>query len=364
MESQRMIYNDLYLMLGPTFDSLHIRRSNEGVKGFEHFAWGNIHRLKNADLTPDNWMFHYRFTPEQLERLPALDGLRSRDYFRNLLTGLRHEGITPRQILPLDSAMQLELRDVFILEPLLNRPEMPLGHLLPLENNYIYELSMARPLFRAYMAVKSCQGVLLFSPTKHGAGLLQGYLQQTADHFFAPQMPQTELAIYRVPAFDPTLKDFVDRVPRIRHNPMKAPEPTSLPPELFASEKSLNNGLEILRYDMTPTWQNFNRLVFPQENTGLICSQRNYEIMHLLCIAQTGMAIPKLLGADDYHSRYASIFSNMMDDNAAPAELQRRAQELLDSEFAPIRGREPGHTLAQTQLLPEPDNITVHRMKL
>ncbi len=364
MESQRIIYDDLYLMLGPTFDSLHIRRSNEGVKGFEHFAWGNIQRLKNADLPPDNWMFHYRFTPEQLERLPKINGLRSRDYFRKLLPGLRHEGITPRHILPLDSAMQLEERDEFILEPLLNRPEMPLGHLLPLENNYIYELSMARPLFQAYMAVKTCQGVLLFSPTKHGADLLQGYLQQTADHFFAPQMPQTELAIYRVPAFDPSLKDFADRVPRIRHNPMKAPEATSLPPDLFASEKSLNGGLEILRSDMTPTWQNFNRLVFPQAATGLNCSQRNYEIMHLLCIAQTGMATPKLFGADDFHSRYAALFKKMEDDNAGPAELQRRAQQLLDSEFEPIRGREPEHALTQTPLLPEPDNISVHRMKL
>lgn len=362
---QPIINNDLYLMLGPSFDSLHIRRSNQGQKGFEEFAWSNLQRMKDADLPPDNWMFHYRFTPEQIHRLPGLDALRSRDYFRNLLPELLRQGITPRQILPLDRALKLYEHEQFIMQPLLNHPDMPLSRFLPVEGNILYDLSLARPSFNAYLAVKTCQGVLLFSPTKHGAGLLRDYMQQTADHFFDVQMPQTALAIYQLPAFDAKLRKYADRFPRIRKTPLRSQEPTSLPPEAFAPHEVLKNGMEVLYYNLTPTWENFYRLVFPASRTGLDCSQRNHDITRLLYIANTGVITKQYESAPGLSPSYTQIFEAMQQDHATPAMLRQKASLLLDNDFGAIRGREQVGVLQapQESVLPERSESSTHRIK-
>lgn len=353
-------------MLGPSFDSLHIRRSNQGQKGFEQFAWSNVERVKVADLPPDNWLFHYRFTHEQIERLPGLDALRSRDYFRNLLPNLLRQGINPQQILPLDRAIKLIEHDESVLQPLLNYRVMPLSHLLPVEGNIRYDLSLARPPFNAYMAVKTCQGVLLFSPTRHGAGLLRDYMQQTADHFFDAQMPQTELSIYQLPAFDPGLRKYADRFPRIRKTPLRSQEPTSLPPEAFAPQNVLGNGMKVLHYDMAPSWNNFSRLVFPTSYTGLYSSKRNDDIMRLLYIADTGILEPQNQSAPELSSRYMQTFEAMQEHGATPTMLRQKASLLLDSDFGAIRGREHREVLQtpQESVQPQCSESNSHRIKL
>lgn len=353
-------------MLGPSFDSLHIRRSNQGMTGFEEFAWSNLQRMKDADLPPDNWMFHYRFTPEQIQRLPGLDALRSRNYFRNLLPELLRQGITPQQILPMDGALKLLERDEGIFQPLLNHRDMPLSRLLPVEGNIRYDLSLARPPFNAYMAVKTCQGVLLFSPTRHGAGLLRDYMQQTADHFFDAQMPQTDLSIYQLPAFDPAIRKYADRFPRIRKTPLRSQEPTSLPPEAFAPQNVLRNGMEMLHYDMAPSWGNFCQLVFPTSATGLYSSQRNDDIVRLLYIADTGIFPQQNQSAPRLSSRYMQTFEAMQEDHATPAMLRQKASLLLDSDFGAIRGRGQREVqqTPQENVLPQCSESNSHRIKL
>lgn len=341
-----IINNDLYLMLGPSFDCLHIRRSNEGMKGFEQFAWGNVQKVKYADLPPDNWFFHYHFTPEQMEHLPALGAMRNRDYFRNLLPQLRAAAIHPQQMLPLEQAMRLEEREEYMLQPLLNHPDMPLCSLLPVESNYIFSLSLARPLFYAYTAVKSSDGVLLFSPSIHGAGLFQGYMQQTADRFFDPQLSLSELSIFRLPAFDPKLKSYVDRFPRIRLTPIKDSQIIKLPPEAMAPGAALLDGMEVLRYDMKPTGENFSRLVFPASRTGLHCSVRNHDILRLLHIAQTGLLHPEI--ENESSSRLWRIFGSLSQQNASLAAIKQKAMQLL-TELGPIRGHD--HQTGQEHLM-------------
>lgn len=44
METQKNSYSDLYLMLSPIYDTLHLRRCNLGDKGFEEFALENVQR--------------------------------------------------------------------------------------------------------------------------------------------------------------------------------------------------------------------------------------------------------------------------------------------------------------------------------
>ena len=54
METQKNSYSDLYLMLSPIYDTLHLRRCNLGDKGFEEFALENVQRAHDQALFPNN----------------------------------------------------------------------------------------------------------------------------------------------------------------------------------------------------------------------------------------------------------------------------------------------------------------------
>ena len=95
-------YPDLYLTLSPSHDTLHIKRSTEGMPGFRKFVLRNAEPYRDEPIAPDNWMFHYEFSDKQLARLPELSGLQSRDYFKTLYPALRREDILPATILPLN----------------------------------------------------------------------------------------------------------------------------------------------------------------------------------------------------------------------------------------------------------------------
>ena len=73
METQKNSYSDLYLMLSPIYDTLHLRRCNLGDKGFEEFALENVQRAHDQALFPNNWMFHYHFSEEQIPRNPWME---------------------------------------------------------------------------------------------------------------------------------------------------------------------------------------------------------------------------------------------------------------------------------------------------
>ena len=90
METQKNSYSDLYLMLSPIYDTLHLRRCNLGDKGFEEFALENVQRAHDQALFPNNWMFHYHFSEEQIPRIKSLDGMHRRDVFQKLRPALLH----------------------------------------------------------------------------------------------------------------------------------------------------------------------------------------------------------------------------------------------------------------------------------
>lgn len=277
---------NLYLLLSPNFNTLHLKRCDEHQTGFEKFVLQNVRNSMQDALCPDNWMFHYQFTPTETNAIKALSGIRSRDYFRNLMPALRQYGIHPVHVIPMERARRLyaDKRPV-----LCSEREAPTLHLREfLTDSTNLDLNLIRPPFNAYTAVKTHQGALLFSQNAKGARLLEGLLQHIADNFFSSQIPDTEISIYKVPAFDPALKDYVNLWPEVRRNPLKPHLLDTLSPERFAPERLLRDGAECLFYGLSPQWQNFCQLVLPTRFSGLHCSQRNYDIAQLLCIEQTG----------------------------------------------------------------------------
>lgn len=241
-------YPDLYLTLSPSHDTLHIKRSTEGMPGFRKFVLRNAEPYRDEPIAPDNWMFCYRFSDDQLARLPELSGLKSRDYFKTLYPALRREDIIPATILPLNRALGLIGSDRSLFATCREAPVTRLSSLLPAS----HALDLALPPFRAYNAVKTFQGVLLFTPTREGSKRLEGFMQHLADSFYDPQMPHGSIDIYQVPAFDASLAQYADLCPKASSHPLQDNE-LIVPPEAFAPESVLREGMEMLHYDMTPT---------------------------------------------------------------------------------------------------------------
>ena len=55
-------------MLSPGFDTLHLKRGADG-SGFSAFAEDNARKAMESPFIPDNWLFHYHFSDEQLQLL-------------------------------------------------------------------------------------------------------------------------------------------------------------------------------------------------------------------------------------------------------------------------------------------------------
>ena len=267
-------YHDLYITLNPAFETIHIKHSDQGNKGFEDFAFKNISPYLDEAISPDNWMFHYRFSDEQLNALPELKGTRCREYFSTLHPSLKRCGIAPRHILPYDRALGLADRGLSPLTPTQDRQVTTLSALMPSS----YALNLVRPHFNAYTAIRTSQGVLLFSPTKNGSELFKRYMQDIADRFYRPGLQEEKLDIHLLPAFSGNFKQYADKYD-IRKG--EADDQA----EIYLPDAVLRQAAPCLHYDLTPTWENFERLTLPLNETKLNVSQENYDITCLQKIA-------------------------------------------------------------------------------
>ena len=97
---------------------------------------------------------------------------------------------------------------------------------------------------------------MLFNNSIKGNRLLEGTLRDYLINFFCPQMPEREIALYRLPQFDPSLKNSVNRDPRL----------DEIVPETSASRACLHDpailGNAILtdRFDLSPTLDAYRKL--------------------------------------------------------------------------------------------------------
>lgn len=289
MTPQSDIYHDLYLMLGPHFDTLALRRSNEGTDGFETFATKNAKRALENGYFPDNWLFHYQFSDEQLHKI-SLSIDRNENFFRTLLPALNKHGMVPLHYLPLERACMLYDRDKPLLSTYEQYQTSKVRDFTTAGSNNAPEMLNTRPPFNAYNAVKIGQGMLLFSPSGSGLRKLENFLQYMADHFFnsVSVLSSLTMSLHRIPAFNPALKKQVDIWPddtATAMNNMTANEVC----ELFLSKNSLQSGIECHKFDLRPTLENFKAFATPTKYTGLTISRFNADLCHLLDIKKNGI---------------------------------------------------------------------------
>lgn len=316
MENSNSYNTDLYLMLAPNLDALKVKKCARGTEGFEAFVKQNAQEFLSNPFIPDYWLFHYQLSLKQEHMLAPP---KNRDYFRKLLPSLKKECIHPAGIQTLRSACQ----DIQSINPRKLRDLMMLGE--KTED----DLFLVLPPFASWRVVGTHQGVLLFSNTLRANRLLAQYLQYQANHFFHPQMPQSELTIGLLPKFDRSLSSLVDRCPNI--NPIIEDDGASLllPPAVFAPDTVLKDAFIAFRYDMFPSWENYVRFTLPQSETGLYSTECNKKIAFLLSLTD---------GDDSTMNPSGSLLKMYCKDLCL---TQTDAQRMLN-ELGPIRhAKEP-----------------------
>lgn len=361
-------YHDLYLMLGPHFDTLSLRHSNEGTAGFEAYAAKNARRALEKGYFPDNWLFHYQFAEEQLARVP-LSAERNENYFRTLLPALNKQNVVARHILPLERASMLYDQG----KPLLSTYEQvqtsKVCDFTTSGSNNALEMRNTRPPFDAYNAVEIGLGVLLFSPTDHGLHKLENFLQYTADHFFnsVGVLSSLTMSLHRVPAFDPALKKAVDIWPDDTAATLKN-RSTDDVCELFLRKSAICGSIVCHKFDMRPTLENFKIFVTPTKHTGLAISRFNADLGHLLYIEKNGITAEAPFPTEevDYTpiTGIESLREVMRDAQVTEKGIQRlqygakaRAADLIDRLFPEYKDtvlnfnmKEKMHRLAEQAL--------------
>lgn len=151
------------------------------------------------------------------------------------------------------------------------------------------DLQLVLPRFKAWTAVETPKGILLFSQTEQGERRFRNFMQYVADHFYNTAFAVDELRIYDLPHFDPSLKRLVNKLPMLGPTDYLADRPDEQwPVRVMAETTVLGNAAIRTRLDMAPTWQNYHRLTDPNGDFKLHARQPNGEIANLLFVQERG----------------------------------------------------------------------------
>ena len=116
------------------------------------------------------------------------------------------------------------------------------------------DLQLVLPRFKAWTAVETPKGVLLFSQSDQGKRRFRDFMQYVADRFYNTAFAVDELRIYDLPKFDPSLKRLVNKLPMLGPTDYLADRPDEQWPErVMAETYVLGNAAIRIRLDMTPT---------------------------------------------------------------------------------------------------------------
>lgn len=201
---------------------------------------------------------------------------------------LRRHGIFPEGIVRLRDAVFCREHDL----PVTTEHAALVGH--PDYAAYVRQvddpdLRLVLPRFKAWTAVETPKGVLLFSQSEQGERRFRDFMQYASDRFYDPAFTVDELRIYDLPKFDPSLKRLVNKLPMLGHTDYLADRPDEpWPATVMAEPAVLGNAAIRTRLDMAPTWHNYHRLTDPNGDFRLKVSQPNGDIANLLFVQVRG----------------------------------------------------------------------------
>ena len=278
-----------------------------------------------------------------------------RDFFRNMVDELIRWKHFPFGIVRLRDAMYCREKQLPLLIPQSQYAQLYMrkDYRKTMESyGETPELHTVLPPFQTYEAIQFKEGALLFSRTPKGESLLRSFRKWLLHHFFDSQIPDS-IGRWHLPLFDHSLKNMVDRFPRMSDKEMQnVGMDDILSGKFLAPPKAVANGLFADGYDTPPTLEAFMALyeTFRKDDFRLTVTGRSRDIASLMDIQKNGLESPykdRPLGtfgyADDFTPLYRILSDKTIpkrDAEAAQQEARTRAATLLERDFPKRRRRD------------------------
>lgn len=254
MKQNEELSGSLYL----TYDSfkhiLHASRQGRGTDGFLQYMHQEMTYVLRGGHNPSVWMACFEF-PDQRHIPPiTTSNLRAGDYFDRVLEAVeRYDGRCLHTVNLWDALFCVK-NGIVPLSPeaehvrLLEREDYP-------DPSKGYGTNMPRahyvlPEYRAYLAVETPRGVVLFSHTEAGRRMRQEYERYHERNFFNPAQPDGMFRYWEIVADPFKVQDKVDCIviAQQQGEGFKA---------AYVDRKLLKQGHLVREYDMTKNANNF-----------------------------------------------------------------------------------------------------------
>lgn len=362
-------YLELFFTLGPDY-----RLREYDVKGaqsekFKEFVDRNIDRFNSYHNLPDYWMFQYNIPREVLPLLQSESCIIGPDFFQKISPVLVERGITPVQIVRLRDAAYCRNYDISLFSAQAEPAALQKSDGYRFAMQYMGDTSRFQgtlPRFDTFTAVEKEQGLLLFSHTPNGADRFNDLLDYHLLHFFNPQLPETELNVYEIPRFDPSMENMADRFNIRRPNDQKGRYAfDEIPQDMFAPRSLLQYAIKTRCFDLHPTVNMYERYA---RDAGISSyyDQYSYDIVHLLNIRENGLTAGGQLEVKYGLFAHAEDFEKITDMIVDPYnsddlkqtyqdKARKLAASILTDQYPDVRG---GHTQSGKQI-PETSELLV-----
>ena len=265
MKKKEIQPGSLYL----TYDSfkhiLHAKRTSEGIDGFLRYMREDMEYVLREGHNPNIWMSYFQF-PDRRD-IPLLrheNSVKSNgyasghfDYFDAITHAAERHNGRCRHTVNMADAIYCMRNEIIPLTPaadrntLIQRPDYPdaiqgYGTNMPQTN-------VALPEYRAYMALETSEGVVLFSHTPEGQRQRKTYEKYHELNFFNPSQPGGKLCYWEIIADPFKLQGKVDCLASPSNE-----DPKNGFKHAFVDREILQQGHSVREYDLSPNLENYN----------------------------------------------------------------------------------------------------------
>ena len=242
----------LFIIYDSNKHPLDISRQGEGTSGFLEYMRSNMTAVLQCGHNPNLWMAHYEFPVRK--DIPAIRP-ESRDHYLDLLADAaqRHGGKCVHTVNMADAFFCLK-KDIIPLTPAAERsrlcvmedypdPMQGYGNNMPRPN-------IVLPEYRAYQALETETGVMLFSCTPEGERQRKAYELYHELHFYNPAQQNRTLRYHEIIADPFVVQGQVDRfgIQMAEGKDFK---------EAYTDPQILSQGHCLREMDLTPTIENY-----------------------------------------------------------------------------------------------------------
>lgn len=242
----------LYMTYNSFKEVMHARGSEEGTNGFLEYMHGDLSHVVQKGHNTNLWLSYFHF-PDRRD-IPSLQQAASDGYYNKVVTAAKDHNASCRYTINMHDALFCIEHDIVPLTPdaecakLRMMPDyLPVGEFgdnMPRQNACL-------PQYRAYEAIQTELGVLLFSYTPEGQRQREEYERYHEQNFFSPSQPGGMMRYYEVIAEPQSVKGAVDILPQ------EGNRTTNALKDAYVDEEILSDGRLMREYNMTPNGDNY-----------------------------------------------------------------------------------------------------------